>query len=177
MQTVPHAPLQAFPLHELAQIERAITAAQACVTALQLRRDALVSELERITRPAPAAPKLIGPGFRYHGEMARAWSAIDIHIDLLRRLWADRPLQREAMAGAMGARGYSRAYVARSVLQLFPGKPAAWATKYSRPLVEDWVIDTNLNRPRIATLLRVAVAASGLTWGEDVQVYWRATRA
>ena len=60
----------------------------------------------------------------YHGEMARAWSAIDIHIGLLRRLWADRPLQREAMAGAMGARGYSRAYVARSVLQLFPGKPA-----------------------------------------------------
>ncbi len=54
---------------ELAQIERAITAAQACVTALQLRRDALVSELERITRPAPAAPKLIGPGFRYQGSI------------------------------------------------------------------------------------------------------------
>ena len=82
MQTVPHTPLQAFPLHELEQLERAITAATDCVTALQLRRDALVSELDRITRPPPAAPKLIGPGFRYQGQLVRAWSAIEIHSGL-----------------------------------------------------------------------------------------------
>ena len=109
--------------------------------------------------------------------MVRAWSAIDIHAGLLRRLWNDFPEKREAMAAAMGARGYSRAYVARSAAELFPGKPAAWAAKFSRPLVDGWVIDTNLNRPRIATLLRVAVLASGLTWSEHVQIFWRATRA
>jgi len=57
-----------------------------------------------------------------------------------------------------------------------PGRPAAWAAKFCRPLVDHWVIDTNLNRPRIATLLREAVANAGLTWNQDVQIYWRATR-
>lgn len=176
LQPVPHTPLQAFPLQELEQIERAIAAAQDCVATLQMRRELLTSELERITRPAPPAPRWIGPGFRYQGEMVRAFSAIDIHAGLLRRLWTDRAQQREAMARAMGARGYSRAYVARSAAELFPGKPPAWASKFSRVLVDDWVMDTNLNRPRIATLMRVAVAAAGLAWGDDVQVYWRGTR-
>ena len=178
MQIAAHTPSpQAFPLQELEQIERAIAAAQDCVATLQLRRELLTGELDRITRPAPPAPKIIGPGFGYRGEMVRAWSAIDIHAGLLRRLWTDFPERREAMARAMGARGYSRAYVARTPAELFPGKPAAWAAKFSRTLVDGWVIDTNLNRPRIATLTRVAVAAAGLAWGVDAQVFWRATRA
>jgi hypothetical protein len=119
----------------------------------------------------------VGPGFRYRGEMVTAWSAIDIHVGLMRRLWTDFPELREAMARAMGARGYSRAYIARTPAELFPGKPAAWAAKVSRSLVDGWVIDTNLNRPRIATLMRVAVSATALSWGKDVQAYWRATRA
>lgn len=175
MQAAAHTPPpQAFPLQELEQIERAIAAAQDCVATLQLRRELLTSELERITRPAP---KILGPGVRYRGEMVRAWSAIDIHAGLLRRLWTDFPERREAMARAMGARGYSRAYVARTPAELFPGKPAPWAAKFSRTLVDGWVIDTNLNRPRMATLMRVAAAAAGLAWGVDVQVFWRATRA
>lgn len=170
-------PPQAFPLQELEQIERAIVAAQDCVAMLQLRRELLTSELERITRPAPPTPKIIGPGFRYRGETVRAWTAIDIHAGLLRRLWTDFPERREAMARAMCARGYSRAYVARSSEELFPGKPASWTSKFSRKLVDDWLIDTNLNRPRIMTLIRVAVTAAALTWGKDVQVYWRPTLA
>ena len=48
--------------------------------------------------------------------------------------------------------------------------------KHCRPLVDGWVVDTNLNPARIGTLLRVATAAADLKWGEDVRVYWRATR-
>ncbi|HPB21070.1 MAG TPA: hypothetical protein PLL48_02000 [Novosphingobium sp.] len=139
MQTTSHLASPApFPLQELEQIERAIAAAQDCVATLQLRRELLTSELERITRPAPTTPRVVGPGFRYRGEMVRAWSAIDIHAGLLRRLWMDFPEQRGAMAAAMGARGYSRAYVARSPAELFPGKPAPWAAKFSRTLVDGW---------------------------------------
>ncbi len=144
---------------------------------LPQRHDLLCSELELITRPSPPVPKIVGPGFHYRGEMVTAWSAIDIHLGLLRRLWTDFPERREAMAREMGARGYSRAYIARTPAELFPGKPAAWAAKFSRSLVHGWVIDTNLNRPRIVTLMRVAVSATALAWGKDVQVYWRATRA
>lgn len=178
MQPAPHtpAPPQTFPLQELEQIERAIVAAQDCVATLQLRRELLTSELERITRPAPPEPKWIGPGFRYQGEMVRAFSAIDIHTGLLRRLWTDFPARREAMVRAMRARGFTRGYVGRSGAELFPGKSPAWAAKFTRALVDGWLIDTNLNRRRIVTLLRAAVAAAGLQWGDGVQVYWRATR-
>jgi hypothetical protein len=177
MQPTPHhLRPQIFPLQELEQIERAIAAAQDCVATLQLRQELLTSELERMTRPAPPAPKILGPGFRYRGEMVHAFSAIDIHAGLLRCLWTDFPERRDEMARAMCARGYSRTYVARSTAQLFPGKPPGWASKFSRSLIDGWMIDTNLNRPRIASLLRIAAAAAGLSWGLDVQIYWRATR-
>lgn len=168
------APL--FDLQELDQLERTIAAAEDCLATLRMRRERLTCELERITRPAPLTPRIVGPGFTYRGEMVRAYSAIDIYAQLLRRLWIDFPERRESMARAMRARGYTRGYVARTGAELFPGKPPAWATKFCRPLVDDWLIDTNLNRPRIAMLLRVAVGEAGLKWMEAVQVYWRATR-
>jgi len=177
MTPQPQSPLpQSFPLHELAQIERALSAAHAYVGTLQHRHDQLTSELERITRPAPPAPKIVGPGFCYRGEIVNTWSAIDTHVGLLRRLWTDFPEKREAMARAMGVRGHSRTYVAKTSEALHPGKAPIWAAKHSRNLVEGWVMDTNLNRARIGTLLRVATSAAGLQWGHDVRLLWRATR-
>ncbi len=124
--SMPATTVQGFPLQELEQLERTIAATQDCVAALQLRRELLTNELERITRPALPSLKIIGPGVLYRGEMVRAFSAINIHAALLQRLLTDFPERREAMASAMGARGYSRAYVARSTAQLFSGKSAAW---------------------------------------------------
>lgn len=167
---------QPFPLRELEQLERAIAVGREYLSTLQLRHDALAAELERITRPATAAPRWIGPGFTYRGEMVRAWSAIDIHTGLLRRLWTDFPERREAMARAMAARGWCRVYVARSATELFPGKSETWARKHSRALVEGWMIDSNLNHARIRMLLRLAVATCNLKWGVDVLIYWRSER-
>ena len=98
-----------------------------------------------------------------------------LHIDLLRRLWTEYPERRDAMAQAMGIYGNTRTYVARSVEALFPGQPLPWAQRYSRKLVEGWYIDTNLNRERMRRILPAAVRTAGLTWGQDVKAYWRAT--
>ena len=38
------------------------------------------------------------------------------------------------------------------------------------------VLDTNLNLPRIVKLLRVAVAAANLKWGNDLPFFWRQAR-
>lgn len=175
----PESRASAFDLQELDQVELAITAAQDYLATLQIRRERLTCELERITRPSspPAARRVIWPGFTYRGEKVRASTAIDIYEGLLRRLWVDYPEQREAIVRAMRARGYTRGYVGRSTADLFPGKQSAWAARFCRPLVDGWLIDTNLNRSRIATLLRVAVAAAGLRWGDTVHVQWRATRS
>ena len=180
MQTQPNPiPQPQFPLLELEQIEAAIQASTRWLNTLQGRREVLTAELEKITRPpvAPTKPamKTVGPGLEYLGKMTHHWNYIDIHIDLLRRLWTEFPDRREAMARAMGCYGTTRAYVAKSQAELFPGQSTAWAERYSRPLVPGWYVDTNLNRERMRRILPAAVAAAGLKWGEDVKTYWRAT--
>ena len=181
MQTQPNPiPQPPFSIRELEQIDAAIEASQQWLSTLQGRRDALTAQLEEITRPQ-AVPikvtmKTIGPGLKYLGKMTHHWNYIDIHIDLLRRLWIEYPERRAAMAQAMGIYGNTRAYVARTLEELFPGQPLPFAQRYSRRLVDEWYVDTNLNRERMRRILPAAVRAAGLKWGEDVKAYWRATQ-
>lgn len=167
-----------FPMQELEQIESVIEALRQCLATLENRRETLT--LERVTRPQPViakAPiKMIGPGLEYRGAMFVHWNYIDIHIDLLRRLWSEFPDLREAMAQAMGCYGTTRAYVAKTRSELFPGQPTAWTQRYSRTLVDGWYLDTNLNRERMRRILPAAVKAAGLIWGKDVKIYWRRTQ-
>ena len=173
-------PRFSMPIQELEQVEAAIEISQHWLNTLQGRREALMSELEMLTRPtvAPVKPtmKTIGPGLEYSGEMTHRWYYIDIHVELLRRLWTEYPERRDAMAKAVGLHGTTRAYVARSLDELFPGQALHWAQRYSRQLVEGWYVDTNLNRERMRRILPAAVRAAGLRWGEEVKVYWRATK-
>ncbi|WP_374657139.1 hypothetical protein [Inhella sp.] len=169
-----------FPMHELEQVEAAIDAAQILITTLQSRKAVLTAALDQLTRPPTPAlavkSRTIGPGFLYQGTMHPQWQGIDIHTALLKRLWVDFPNAREAMASAVGVYGRTRAYVAKSREALFPGQPASFSQRHSRILVDDWYVDTNLNRERMRRILPAAVRAAGLRWGEDVRVYWRATR-
>lgn len=168
-------------MQELTQIENAIPASLQWLATLKGRREALTEELDRITRPQPTAVatppmKTIGPGLAYRGAMTRHWNYIDIHIDLLRKLWAEFPDRRDEMAKTMGSRELTRRYVAKTRADLFPGQPEAWAQRYSRMLVDGWYVDTNLNRERMRRILPPAVAAAGLRWGQDVKTYWRPTQ-
>jgi len=174
-QPVMHPP---FPINELDQIEAAIVASQQCLIILQSRRDALTFELEKITRPqvVPVKPsRRIGPGLEYLGRMTPHWNYIDIYVELLRRLWTDYPGLREAMAQAVSSYGNTRSYVARTPEALFPCQPLTWALRHSRPLVDGWYLDTNLNLERMRRILPAAVRTAGLKWGTDVKAYWRAT--
>ena len=69
------------------------------------------------------------------------------------------------MAAAMGLHGTTRAYVAKTREELFPGQSPAWAMRYSRTFVDGWYVDTNLNRERMRRILPAAVRAAGLAWG------------
>ncbi len=72
--------------------------------------------------------------------------------------------------------GTTRAYIAKTHAELLPGQPLAFAQHYSRTLVDDWYVDTNLNKERMRRILPAAVAAAGLKWGQDVKAYWRAVK-
>lgn len=168
-----------FPMEELEQIKSAIQVSCQYLATLEARHETLILELERLTRPqgviAKASMRKIGPGFEYRGEMFKRWNYIDIHIDLLRRLWTEFPDRREIMAKAISHFGRTRTYVAKTRTELFPGKSPFWAQQHSRTLMDDWYVDTNLNPERMRRILQAAVKAAGLKWGEEVKVYWRAT--
>ena len=167
-------------MRELEQVESAIQASRQWIATLEVRRDALTAELDRITRPQRVLPKpplkTIGPGFEYRGALFGHFSYIDIYTGLLRRLWTDFPEKREAMAKAMGNCGTTRTYVATSIAELFAAHPTEWAQRHSRTLVVGWYVDVNLNLERMRRLLPAAVRAAGFKLGHDVKIYWRATR-
>lgn len=168
-----------FPMQELSQIEVAIQASHKWLAALTARRDALTEELDRVTTPEPtpsrARARSIGPGFEYRGAMSVQWRDIDIYVALLRRLWVEFPDRREAMAQAIGRCGTTRTYVSKVRADLFAYKSADWVARHSCPLVEGWFVDTNLNLERKLRILSVAVQSAGLTWNDDVRVYWGPT--
>lgn len=169
-----------FPIGELEQIEQALNAIEQCRGTLAQRREVLMLRLDAETRPVPVVQlvpqRVIARGFDYRGAHVACWSYIDIHTSLLERLWLDHPERREAMASAVARCGTSRNYVSTSPQSLFPGRSLPWAQRFSRRLVDGWYVDTNLNPERMRRILPVAVGAAGLAWGEDVKVYWRATK-
>jgi hypothetical protein len=169
------------PVQELEQIQSTIQALHQCLSILEARHETLTSDLEYVTRPEPVIKNVsmrkTGRGFEYQGEMFQRRNYIDIHVDLLRRLWTEFPDQRETMAKAISRYGRTRAYVAKTCTELFPNKSSKWTQQYSRVLIDDWYVDTNLNRERMPRILQAAVRAAGLKWGEEVKVYWRSTVA
>lgn len=173
-------PEKHFPIKELEEIESAIQTSARWLATLQSRREKLMSDLEKITRPEEPTLQAVrsfrGPGFEYRGEWFRHWAYIDIHVGLLRKLWNDFPERREAMASAMGRYGYSRNYVATSTERLFTRMPEYKAKKFSRKLVDGWYVDSNINLERMRRILPAAVTAAGLKMTEDVRIYWRAEK-
>ncbi|WON72894.1 hypothetical protein [Nitrosospira sp. Is2] len=180
------SPSSQFPMLELELIESIIKACSQWLTRpqwlaiLECRLEALLAELEIITRPQsfPARPvmKTISRGFEYRGIVYARWNKISIHIDLLRYLWTDFPDRREAMARAMGRDSRIRPYVARTLAELFPGQTPAFASRHGRPLVDDWYVDTNLNPRQMPAILSAAVATAGFELGKEVKLYWRQTQ-
>lgn len=167
-----------FPIEELESIESIIVKSRQWLDALENRRAMLTSELDRITSPTPrvavaSTVKPAGMGLLYKGEWFADRKYIDIHVGLLRKLWVDFPDRRCEMARAMGRFGTSRSYVATSISALFPCARASWARRFSRKLVDEWYVDTNLNPERMQKILPAAVEVSGLKIGVDVSINWR----
>lgn len=105
----PSIPSHKFPIQELEQIESIIQLFSQWYATLEGRRAVLLAQLELITRPQLVTPRLVTKtirrGFEYPGIVYEHRNCIDIHIDLLRRLWTDFPVRRKAMARAMGSCG------------------------------------------------------------------------
>jgi hypothetical protein len=167
-----------FPIEELESIESIIVKSRQWLETLEHRRSMLTSELDRITSPAPKLDvpthaKPLGMGLMYKGEWIADRKYIDIHVGLLRKLWVDFPDRRCDMARAMGRFGTSRSYVATSIADLFPHARPSWARRFSRRLVDEWYVDTNLNPERMQKILPAAIEVSGLKFGVDVAINWR----
>lgn len=167
-------------LAEFEEVNSAMAAANAWMASLEQRHVQLADLLDAATRPSPtqpvvAASTVVHRGVLFRGELRRMWNFIDIHLFVLRRLWAAVPERRGAIAAAMACRGSARSYVAEDRQRLFLGKPDRWIRRHSVELSEGWYADTNLSVERMQVLLPVAVRAAGWKWGDDVRVFWRPT--
>lgn len=166
-------------LHELNQLNCAIGSSENLLGTLKSRRDAIERIVDEITRPSvqqarpPRRP--IFRGFEYSGKYTSASTYIDLHLGVLRKVWADFPEKRDAIAQAFGRIGYSRRYIAKDRSELFEGKSAWWIQQHSIEFCEGWYADTNINLERIRRLLPIAVRVAGLKWGTDFVIYWNPT--
>lgn len=66
------------------------------------------------------------------------------------------------------ARGSKRRYIARSVEELYPGRPDLF--RYHVRLPDGWLVATNLSNSFKMTIIRMAVSVAGLRFGRDVVV-------
>jgi hypothetical protein len=166
-----------FPMHDYDALEREVSSMRERLKVLEPRYAAMTEQLNRITAPGlvlQSKPYRVSRrGFEFRGQFFLAWSCIEIHFALMRRLWTEFPEQRNAMAAAARRNGRSRSYVARTPEELFRDQSAQWARQQSRLLVDGWFVDTNMNPKQMQTILKSVVAAVGLAWGRDVKVVWR----
>jgi hypothetical protein len=166
-----------FPIADYEALEREVSSMRERLNVLEPRYAAMTEQLDRITSPANRVQseplKIKRRGFEFRGQFFPKWSCIGIHVALMRRLWTEFPEQRDAMAEAAARNARSRSYVARTPEELFRGHPADWSRRHSRLLVEGWFVDTNMNPGKMQAILKSAVTAAGLVWGQDVKVVWR----
>lgn len=166
-----------FPIAAYDALERELHAARQRLNERERRFTALTEQLEQITRSVPPVQVISTErrrrGFEFFGTFFPAASCIAIHFAVLRLLWTKYPELRDGMACAAARNSRSRTYIARSPEALYHGKSAHWARRHSRPLVDGWVIDTNMNPAQMEAILRAVLAAAGLKWGKDVKVMWQ----
>jgi len=133
-----------------------------------------VKVVATVSKPTAATPELVSvnrPGGKAkwrvcerNGEERDQASAF---VALLSELFRRFPDRQEQMAAAVRTR--SRNNIARRVEDVYPGKPQL-AAKANRPLVDGWYVGTNESS---ATKMRIAMGAaraSGLNWGQDVDL-------
>ncbi len=65
-------------------------------------------------------------------------------------------------------RGNKRAYIARTLEELFPDRPDL--SEYNAPLPGGWFVTTNINNTRKMSIIRMATEVAGLKFGNDVIV-------
>jgi len=105
------------------------------------------------------------------GETVRTVYAVDAYVDVLRRLWINFPDHRSRIRAALNASATTRYGIAESPTALFPLHTAYWARGKARKIDENAFVDINLSNDTKRMRLRKAVAAAGLEWGRDVEVY------
>jgi hypothetical protein len=182
MQVQPnHIGVIPYPIQELEELEHVIKVSRRMLETLEQRRDRLLQELDQLTRPVPvqrpATTKWLAPRVEFKGETRMKWSFIDLYACALEFLWNECPERRLDMASAMASCGNTRIYIATTREALFSGQSATPTMNHSLMLVEGWYLNTDINLARMRRVLCAAVHASGLRWGQDIRVQWKAMRS
>ncbi len=116
-----------------------------------------------VSGDAPRRGQLEIKGKSYSYNNAQTAMAI-----VLRQLAKGDPTFLARCAQHPDAQGKKRRYIARSVEELYPGKPNLHGCCEKLP--GGWLVATNLNNPLKMTIIRLATQIAGLSFGRDVVV-------
>ena len=121
---------------------------------------------------AASTPVPLRRGYVYLGQFERHFSFIDLHLALLKRLFADYPEKAGAIIKSVQNVGRSRRYLSPDPGALFEEKDSAWIAKHSRSLINGLYVDTNLNRIQMRRVLGAAIRGAGPVNHQDVLIIW-----
>ena len=116
----------------------------------------------------PAAPTADGFGFVLNGTFWRAKSAREVLVTVFLRL-QERDSSFFERFAALPKHGRSRRFLARSALDLYPGRPDL-AESHSHELLPGWWIGTNYGVDQIRKIIGMASEVAGLRFGCDLVV-------
>jgi len=173
MTTQCEDPCAQFPIHEFDRIGSELARKSTWYAKMTIELDRITAPNYHPTPTPTPTPTPLTParsGFIYKGIFEPCRSDIDIHLGVLRRLWTEFPNRRESMASVIQGLGRVRRYVARGPADLFPHRSIAWALQFSRPLIDGWWVDTNMNCDQMEKIMVAAVRAAGMRWGDEVRV-------
>lgn len=136
-----------------------------------LKRKAIATPIASVCSSGCATGDKLKRGYDYRGETVRCKEKKDIWVGVINRLLQDFPEKQTAIQQALESKGRKRPYLAKSPVDLFPGKSIEWIDddKYV-PIQGGWFLDKNIDPARYNRLLPAALGAVGLRWGIDVAI-------
>jgi hypothetical protein len=159
------------------QREKQLMAALDCLTVppiplplAAMKRKTIATPIASVCPSGSATGDKLKRGYDYRGETVRCYKENEIWIGVMTRLLQDFPDKQAAIQQALKLRGRKRIYLARSPMDLFPGKGYEWIKDKYVPIQGGWFVDKNFAGDRLISLVRAAIEAVGLTWGLDVVV-------
>lgn len=149
------------------QVEQLKSFHQGCLRLLERIQKEIRADIRK-TNPPPRKDLPGGYGFELFGQWFQAISGTGILVGVLKQLSELDPGFPEQFARRLKSAGRTRAYIARKIEDLYPGRPSL--AKYSAQFTNGWYVGTNESNQKKLQMLRIACEVIDIQYGIDLRI-------